>query len=123
MWGGGGGGGRTAIINSSSLLSYTGDHSLVCQTTRSKLVSKTSSHAKQTQERQIVRKTKRVIQESMNSSAITSVIKNRISWRKFNQMRKDECLDSQPSSSFNWPTPSRHHGSTNHLSEETKTER
>ena len=58
-----------------------------------------------------------VIQESMNSSA---VMKNRISWRKFDQMRKDECLDSQPSSSLNRKTPSRHHGSTNHLSEETK---
>ena len=53
----------------------------------------------------------------MDSSAATSVLRNRLSWRKFDKMRKDQYLESN---SNGYTRPSRNHGSHTQMTDETK---
>ena len=52
---------------------------VITSTPKSHLIPKPSSQMKQVNSRQIIRKTKKVIQESMDSSAVDQVMANRIS--------------------------------------------
>jgi hypothetical protein len=59
--------------------------------------------------RRTVRATKKAIQQSMDESSTGIVMGNRISWRKFDDMRKSSALESHLSPSY---TPSRKRRST-----------
>ena len=50
-----------------------------------------------------MRVTKNAIQGSMEESGLNTVMSNRLSWRKFDKMRKDEALQSSIT------TPNRRH--------------
>ena len=97
---------------------------VISETPRSKLVQKPSSQTRQTKGRQIVRSTKKAIQESMDSAGLNTVMANRISFRKYDKIRKAESLVTQPStppgSQLENGTPSRRHGSASHLTPENK---
>ena len=67
---------------------------VICETPQSKLIKKPSSQERQSQMRKVVRVTKQTIQQSMDDNSTSTVMKNRISWRKFDKMRKSEALES-----------------------------
>ena len=74
---------------------------VICETPRSKLIIKPSRQAEM---RRTVRLTKRTIQQSMDENGTATVMGNRISWRKFDKVRKAETLENRPTTS---QTPSR----------------
>ena len=68
---------------------------------------KPSSADRQAEKRKIVRETKKVIQQSMDGSSTTDVMSNRISWRKFDRLRKSQTLENSSAISALNQTPSR----------------
>lgn len=102
---------------------------ILSETPQSKLIVKPSSQERQSEMRRTVRLTKKNIQQSMDESGIDIVMRNRISWRKFDEMRKSSTLESHPSlthtpsrkrmsslSDENVPPAKRKHGSPMNLS-------
>ena len=83
---------------------------VLSETPRSKLVIKPSSQEKQSEKRRVVRSVKKSIQQSMDETSANTVMSNRMSWRKFDHIRKSSTLES--SSSLNeTPTRKRNHPS------------
>ena len=84
--------------------------------------------------RKTVRETKKVIQQSMDSTSTSTVMSNRMSWRKFDRIRISETLEDcahqtptrvrKRQSEENTPPsrPKRKHGSNTDLSETAKEE-
>lgn len=64
---------------------------VLTETPRSKLVLKPSSQTRQSERRRIVRATKGAIQQSMDSMGAETVMKNRISWRKYDKFVRKVC--------------------------------
>ena len=97
----------TAICQESFHKSF---QEVIASTPNSKLMVKPSSQKKQASRRQIIRNTKHTIQTSIDSTQTEAVMGNRISWRKYDRMRKDSVLESpkasQSSSTFNTFTAS-----------------
>lgn len=67
---------------------------VLAETPRSKLTKKPSSQEVQSETRKTVRLTKKKIQQSTDESSLTTVMANRLSWRKFDEMRKSQTLES-----------------------------
>ena len=91
---------------------------VITKTPRSNLVLKPSSQMKQRATRKVIRTTKRAIQNTLDQTSIETVMASRISWRRYDLIRKRQALESAPATTS--PTTSRCHGSSKHLSEETK---
>lgn len=70
---------------------------VINDTPKSRLILKPSSQEKQSETRKTVRATKKAIQQSMDATGTTTVMGNRLSWRKFDKIRKDEALESNVS--------------------------
>ena len=77
---------------------------IIQETPRSRLIIKPTSQEKQQGMRHTVRTTKKKIQESMDSVATSTVMNGRLSWRKFDQMRKAEGLVETPTRKRSCPT-------------------
>lgn len=77
---------------------------VLSETPRSKLIIKPSGQEKQSEKRRVVRSVKKAIQQSMDETSASTVMSNRMSWRKFDDIRKSSTLES--SSPLN-KTPSR----------------
>lgn len=105
----------------------------IAETPLSKLTVKPSSADRQSEKRKIVREAKKVIQQSMDDSSTSTVMMNRMSWRKFDMIRKTQTLDnnstlSQPpsrkwkhlQSDENFPPSKRKHGSLTLLPKATQ---
>ena len=112
-------------------------HKILAGTPRSKLTIKPTSQEKQKHTRQIIRNTKQAMQESIDLTATQFVMGNRISWRKYDRMRKENTLvspttpqasmlsTSQDSTATTTQasahtTPSRHHGSKSKVTPDAK---
>ena len=67
---------------------------VLTKTPNSKLIPKPSSQERQAEMRRAVIKMKKVIQQSMDSTSTTTVMSNRISWRKFYKIRISETLEN-----------------------------
>ena len=74
---------------------------VLAETPRSKLIKKPSNKEVLAEKRRSVRLAKKSIQQSMDNNSLNTVMSNRLSWRKFDIMRKSETLksDVRPSSS------------------------
>lgn len=84
-------------LNAISELSFNKPIEAVLQETpKSRLVVKPSSQQKQQEARRTVREAKKSIQQSMDDSALDIVMSNRLSWRKFDHMRKTSTLQQTP---------------------------
>ena len=70
----------------------------------SKLIVKPSGQHKQSEKRKLIREAKNVIQDAMNQDSLNTVMSNRLSWRKFDQIRASNAFEN--SSSLN-QTPNR----------------
>lgn len=106
----------------------------ITSTPRSNLAIKPSSQKRQSEMRKIVRETKNAIQQSMEKEGVNTVMSSRLSWRKFDKMRKDDALESCSSlhqtpkrkrsesttSSENVPPAKRKHGSPLNLEDSAK---
>lgn len=80
---------------------------VITETPKSKLIRKPSSREQQDVMRKTVRQTKKVIQQSMDSTSTSTVMSNRISWRKFDKIRTAETLENSSAHSVLDQTPSR----------------
>ena len=69
--------------------------SVLSKTPSSKLVVKPSSQEKQSEMRRVVRSVKKTIQQSMDETSVSTVISNRVSWRKFDHIRKSSTLENK----------------------------
>lgn len=67
---------------------------VIAETPKSKLIKKPSSIERLSEKRKIVRDTKKAIQQAMDDCSTNTVMGNRISWRKFDAIRKSQTLDS-----------------------------
>ena len=69
-----------------------------------------------------MKETKKIIQQSMDDSTMNTVMSNRLSWRKFDTIRKTQTLDNssalnqRPSKTDESPPSKRKHGSLSFLS-------
>lgn len=99
------------------------------ETPRSKLIAKPSSQEQQAETRRTVRLTKNAIQQAMDENSLATVMSNRMSWRKFDKIRKSETLQDHPAltdtptrkrksppSAENTPPSKRNHASPVNLS-------
>ncbi len=109
----------TAICQESFQKSF---QEVIASTPNSKLMVKPSSQKIQSSRRQTIRNTKQTIQKSIDSTQTECVMGNRISWRKYDRMRKAGVLISPKASQspITPSTPSRRHGSNSKLSSEQK---
>ena len=82
--------------------------SVLSETPRSKLVIKPTSQEKQSEKRRIVRSVKKTIQKSMDETSLDTVMSHRMSWRKFDEIRKSSTLESNLSLNQT-PTRKRNH--------------
>lgn len=100
---------------------------VITETPRSKLVIKPSSQERQTELRRTVRSAKKAIQQAMDENSMTTVMSNRISWRKFDKIRKSKTLEDHPQTPTRKrktpftnentpPSPKRKHASPTNIS-------
>ena len=73
---------------------------VLSETPKSKLIKKPS---RLSEKRKTVRETKKAIQQAMDDSSTSTVMGNRLSWRKFDTIRRSQALDNSAGPS----TPSR----------------
>ena len=78
--------------------------SVIIKTPKCKLIAKPTSQERQAEKRKTVRQAKKVIQQSMDSTTINTVMGNRISWRKFDKLRISEAMEGTANSQ---KTPTR----------------
>ena len=67
---------------------------VITETPQSKLIAKPSSADRLSEKRKLVKETKKIIQQSMDDSTMNTVMSNRLSWRKFDTIRKTQTLDN-----------------------------
>jgi hypothetical protein len=68
---------------------------VLTNTPKANLTMKPSSQQQQSERRAVVRETKKAIQQSMDDGSISTVMSNRLSWKKYDRMRKCDALENE----------------------------
>ena len=118
-------------LNTISQQHFQGSASeILSDTPRSQLIKKPSSQEKQSEKRKIVRETNNVIQVSMDQNSLDTVMSNRLSWRKFDKIRKSNAFEKTPTRKQTGmqtnenalPATKRKHGTVLSISKHTQDE-